>query len=122
MGKERIGIMGGTLDPVHDGHLLMARCALSEARLDRVLMLPSGTPPHKPHVTPAEDRWRMLVAACAGMLFGRILGRGGHASACRRGDALRRGRYRGRVRRGSAAQKEQKLRRIRLYGQVYFDL
>jgi len=67
MGKERIGIMGGTLDPVHDGHLLMARCALSEARLDRVLMLPSGTPPHKPHVTPAEDRWRMLVAACAGI-------------------------------------------------------
>lgn len=66
MGKERIGIMGGTLDPVHDGHLRMARCALVEARLDRVLMLPSGIPPHKPHVTPSEDRWRMLVAACAG--------------------------------------------------------
>ena len=66
MDKERIGIMGGTLDPVHDGHLRMARCALSRARLSRVLMLPSGNPPHKPHITPAEDRWRMLVAACAG--------------------------------------------------------
>ena len=66
MDKERIGIMGGTLDPVHDGHLRMARCALSQARLSRVLMLPSGNPPHKPHITPAEDRWRMLVAACAG--------------------------------------------------------
>ncbi len=66
MDRERIGIMGGTLDPVHDGHLRMALCALETARLDRVLMLPSGNPPHKPHITPAEDRWRMLVAACAG--------------------------------------------------------
>lgn len=66
MVRERIGIMGGTLDPVHEGHLRMARCALSQAHLSRVLMLPSGNPPHKPHITPAEDRWRMLVAACAG--------------------------------------------------------
>ena len=66
MGKERIGVMGGTLDPIHDGHLRMAQCALAKADLDRVLMLPSGNPPHKPHVTPAEDRWRMLCAACAG--------------------------------------------------------
>ena len=65
MGKA-MGIMGGTLDPVHEGHLRMAQCALSQFHLDRVLMLPSGNPPHKPHVTPAEDRWRMLVAACAG--------------------------------------------------------
>lgn len=65
MDTQRIGIMGGTLDPVHEGHLRMARCALAEARLDQVLMLPSGNPPHKPHITPAEHRWRMLVAACA---------------------------------------------------------
>lgn len=67
MGKERIGVMGGTLDPIHDGHLRMAQCALKEAALDRVLMLPSGNPPHKPQVTPGEDRWRMLCAACAGL-------------------------------------------------------
>ncbi len=66
MGKERIGIMGGSLDPVHDGHLFMARSAIVSAGIDRVLMLPSGNPPHKPHVTPGEDRWRMLCAACAG--------------------------------------------------------
>lgn len=66
MGKERIGVMGGTLDPIHDGHLRMAQCALREADLDRVLMLPSGNPPHKSGVTPADDRWRMLCAACAG--------------------------------------------------------
>jgi len=66
MGRERIGIMGGTLDPVHDGHLRMAQYALQHASLSQVLMLPSGNPPHKPHVTPAEDRWRMLCAVCAG--------------------------------------------------------
>lgn len=66
MGKEHIGVMGGTLDPVHEGHLRMAQCAMEKAALNRVLMLPSGNPPHKPHVAPAEDRWRMLCAACAG--------------------------------------------------------
>lgn len=67
MGKERIGVMGGTLDPIHNGHLRMAQCALKEAALDRVLVLPSGNPPHKPHVTPGEDRWRMVCAACANL-------------------------------------------------------
>lgn len=67
MAKERIGIMGGTLDPIHSGHIRMAQHAMKEAALDRVLMLPSGVPPHKPHVTPPEHRWRMLCAACAGI-------------------------------------------------------
>ena len=52
-------------EPIHNGHLRMAQCALTEAALDRVLVLPSGNPPHKPHVTPGEDRWRMVCAACA---------------------------------------------------------
>ena len=67
MGRERIGIMGGTLDPVHMGHIRMALTALEQARLDRVLMLPSGNPPHKAGVTPAADRWRMLTTACAAL-------------------------------------------------------
>lgn len=67
MGKERIGIMGGTLDPIHDGHIRMALHALTEMKLSCVLMLPSGNPPHKPGVTPGEDRWRMVCAACAGI-------------------------------------------------------
>ena len=46
-------------------HLRMALCAMQNAGLDRVLMLPSGNPPHKQGITPAEDRWRMLCAACA---------------------------------------------------------
>ncbi len=67
MARERIGIMGGTFDPIHQGHIRMAQCALESMRLDRVLMLPSGNPPHKPDVTPAEDRYRMVCAACAGL-------------------------------------------------------
>ncbi len=67
MARERIGIMGGTFDPIHQGHIRMAQCALEGMRLDRVLMLPSGNPPHKPDITPAEDRYRMVCAACAGI-------------------------------------------------------
>ena len=67
MAKERIGIMGGSFDPIHQGHLRMAQHALKSQQLDRVLMLPSGNPPHKPDITPAEHRWRMVCAACAGI-------------------------------------------------------
>lgn len=67
MAKERIGIMGGTFDPIHQGHIRMAQCALDSMELNQVLMLPSGNPPHKPDITPAEDRYRMVCAACAGL-------------------------------------------------------
>ncbi len=67
MAKERIGIMGGTFDPIHQGHIRMAQCALESLQLDKVLMLPSGNPPHKPDITPGEDRYRMVCAACAGL-------------------------------------------------------
>ena len=63
MAKERIGIMGGTFNPIHSGHIAMARAALTGAKLDRVLFLPDGVPPHKTGIAPAEDRWRMLCAA-----------------------------------------------------------
>lgn len=43
----RIGIMGGTFDPIHKGHLLLGRQALKEYRLDQVWYMPSGQPPHK---------------------------------------------------------------------------
>lgn len=65
MAKERIGILGGTFDPIHEGHIQMALAAMKAAKLDRVLMLPSGNPPHKTGITPAEDRWRMVCCACA---------------------------------------------------------
>ncbi len=67
LSKERIGIMGGTFNPVHQGHIAMALAAMDAASLDRVLFLPDGQPPHKTGIAPAEDRWRMVVAATAGI-------------------------------------------------------
>ena len=65
MSKQRIGILGGTFDPVHNGHLRMGFSVLDSGRLDHLLVLPSGLPPHKSCGAPAEDRWKMVVAACA---------------------------------------------------------
>ena len=64
----RIGVLGGTFDPVHLGHLHAARQALEVFALPRVLLVPCATPPHKsrPDLTPAADRLAMLRAAAAG--------------------------------------------------------
>ncbi len=64
MAKERIGILGGTFDPIHQGHIRMALSVLDSCRLDRLLVLPSGHPAYKDSVTPPEDRWKMVVMAC----------------------------------------------------------
>ena len=62
---RKLGIMGGTFDPEHYGHLVEAEGARREFGLDRVIFLPSGTPPHKdpPEVTSAEHRYMMTVLA-----------------------------------------------------------
>lgn len=57
--------MGGTLDPIHEGHLRMAMAAREAAALDKVLLLPTGNPPHKKDVTPGQHRWAMICAAAA---------------------------------------------------------
>ena len=44
---KRIGIMGGTFNPVHKGHLALAKAAKEEFALDQIIFIPSGTPPHK---------------------------------------------------------------------------
>ncbi len=62
----KLGIMGGTFDPIHRGHLHMAKTALDEENLDGVLFLPDGDPPHKkPRATP-EQRMRMVRLAIRG--------------------------------------------------------
>lgn len=66
MAKERIGIMGGTFNPVHLGHIRMAQYAMQSAHLDRILFLPDGTPPHKTGIIPACHRWRMVCVATCG--------------------------------------------------------
>lgn len=62
---NKIGIMGGTFDPIHDGHLALAKCACEELGLDTVVFIPSKNPPHKEnsHVTDEEDRCRMVQLA-----------------------------------------------------------
>lgn len=62
----RIGIMGGTLDPVHNGHIEVALAAKRLLKLDRVMLLPAGDPPHKAHPTLKRDRLNMARIAAEG--------------------------------------------------------
>ncbi len=64
----RLGVFGGTFDPVHYGHLLLAECCREQHRLDEVWFLPAAVPPHKQGQdrTPAEMRIEMLQLAIAG--------------------------------------------------------
>lgn len=61
--KVRIGILGGTFDPIHNGHIQLAKEAISVGNLDRVLFLVSKMPPHKS--TCASDQQRFTMAQLA---------------------------------------------------------
>lgn len=65
----RLGLYGGSFDPVHCGHLLVADAALEEFQLDRLIVIPAAQSPFKPALTPTTDalRLRMLRLAFAGM-------------------------------------------------------
>jgi nicotinate-nucleotide adenylyltransferase len=67
-GRKRYGILGGTFDPPHIGHLILAQEAYVRLGLDRVLFIPTGVSPHKlgQPVTPAIHRVAMLERAIAG--------------------------------------------------------
>ncbi len=60
-----LGVFGGTFDPPHIGHLIIAQEALHQARLDRVIFMPALVPPHKPaaEITPFPLRLAMVRAA-----------------------------------------------------------
>jgi nicotinate-nucleotide adenylyltransferase len=64
----RLGIFGGTFDPVHFGHLLLAECCREQCRLDAVWFLPTAVPPHKQDrlPTPVPQRIEMLELAIVG--------------------------------------------------------
>lgn len=64
----KTGIMGGTFDPIHYGHLLAAEEARINLGIDRLIFVPTGDPPFKRHITPAEDRYAMTLLATAGVL------------------------------------------------------
>ncbi|UQU63572.1 nicotinate-nucleotide adenylyltransferase [Couchioplanes caeruleus] len=63
--RRRIGIMGGTFDPIHHGHLVAASEVQSRFDLDEVVFVPTGQPWQKGAVSPAEDRYLMTVIATA---------------------------------------------------------
>lgn len=64
-GQSRIGIMGGTFDPIHYGHLAAAEAARVEFGLCKVIFMPAGNPPHKQSqkISDAEHRYRMTALA-----------------------------------------------------------
>jgi nicotinate-nucleotide adenylyltransferase len=66
--RPAAGMMGGTFDPIHVGHLVIAEEAREALALDRILFVPAGTPPHKPpgEVTAVEHRLAMVELAIAG--------------------------------------------------------
>lgn len=63
-----IGLFGGTFDPIHRGHLALARAALERHKLNRIYLVPSGVPPHKQQqpLSPFVHRYAMVVLATAG--------------------------------------------------------
>src|SRR4029077_7869690 len=65
--RRRLGVMGGTFDPVHNGHLVAASEVADLFELDEVVFVPTGQPWQKHHryVTAAEDRYLMTVIATA---------------------------------------------------------
>ncbi|HEU5002454.1 MAG TPA: nicotinate-nucleotide adenylyltransferase [Actinomycetota bacterium] len=63
---RRLGIMGGTFDPIHIGHLVCAEEARWQFNLDEVIFVPAGSPWQKRAVTGAEDRYLLTMLATAG--------------------------------------------------------
>jgi nicotinate-nucleotide adenylyltransferase len=57
------GLLGGTFDPPHNGHVALARAALRELELERLVVMVTGQPPHKEAGTDAETRYRLARAA-----------------------------------------------------------
>lgn len=65
----RVGIFGGTFDPVHLGHMIIAEQVMEEMRLEKVVFVPGGIPPHKEASSvraSAEDRFEMVRTAVEG--------------------------------------------------------
>jgi nicotinate-nucleotide adenylyltransferase len=66
--KRHVGVLGGTFDPIHVGHLIIAQEVVAALQLETLYFLPAGDPPHKRDhaITPASHRQRMVELAIAG--------------------------------------------------------
>ena len=67
----KVGIMGGTFDPIHNGHMLLAKKAYEQYQLDKVLIMPSANPPHKKEsvTASAKERGDMSRLAASNLPF-----------------------------------------------------
>ncbi|MBN2621686.1 nicotinate-nucleotide adenylyltransferase [candidate division WOR-3 bacterium] len=63
MALKRVGLFGGMFDPPHAGHCIIAQAVLEEFKLDTVLFIPAGNPPHKRKFVPFSIRYQMTEAA-----------------------------------------------------------
>ena len=65
MDKKKIGIIGGTFDPIHNGHLLMAENSRKAFSLDKIIFIPAGIPPHKKdkNISSNVHRYNMTLLA-----------------------------------------------------------
>lgn len=62
---RKIGLFGGTFDPIHYGHLVLAECAFYECGLDRVIFIPAARPPHKKGEAVLESDYRFQMVSLA---------------------------------------------------------
>lgn len=61
----KIAIFGGSFNPIHYGHLILAETARCNFNLDRIIFIPAGKPPHKPDIPLAEDKQRLQMIKIA---------------------------------------------------------
>lgn len=59
----KVGIMGGTFNPIHNAHLVIAEFIRDKYCLDKIIFIPTGNPPHKSHIADKVDRFNMAVLA-----------------------------------------------------------
>lgn len=93
---RRIGIFGGSFDPIHNGHVNIARRAAADWKLDKVLVIPAAVSPFKTSTPPFfsdEMRWKMVCAACSDVTNDLLSGKNSRNSASGIADGNIRGSY-----------------------------